>query len=242
MAEKTRGIVLRALKYDDQSLIVDMFTEQSGVVPFLVRLPRSRKATVRAVQFRPLTLLQLDYDYRQRAVLQRLRDVQIGYVYTSLPYEPVKAGIALFLAEFLYYALRREAANPLLYAYLDHSLQWLDRCNGDMANFHLVFITRLTRFLGFYPNVESYCGGDYFDLQNGCFTALRPCHNACLEPEEAALVPLLIRMRYATMDRFVLNRHHRNRYLEVLNAYYRLHIPDFPDLKSLGVLSQVFGG
>lgn len=242
MAEKTRGIVLRALKYDDRSLIVDIFTEQSGVVPFLVRLPRSRKATMRSVLFRPLTLLRIDYDYRQRATLQRLRDVQLDYVYASLPYEPVKGGIALFLAEFLYYALRREAANPLLYAYLDYSLQWLDRCNGSIANFHLVFITRLTRFLGFYPNVDAYRSGDYFDLQNGCFAPSRPYHNACIEPEEAAHIPLLIRMRYATMHRFVLNRYHRERYLEVLNAYYRLHIPDFPDLKSLDVLSQVFGG
>lgn len=240
MAEKTRGIVLRALKYDDSSLIVDVFTEQNGIVPFLIRLPRSRKVAIRSVFFRPLTLLQLDYDFRPRSALQRLRDVQTDYVYTTLPYHPVKAAVALFLAEFLYRTLRRESANALLYAYLDYSLQWFDRCAGDFASFHLVFMTRLTRFLGFYPNVEGYKQGDYFDLQNGCFTSVRPFHNACLDPEEASLVPLLMRMHYATMGKFALNRHHRNRYLEVLNSYYRLHIPDFPELKSQEVLRQVF--
>ena len=44
-----------------------------------------------------------------------------------------------------------------LFAYLIHSIRWLDECeNRSFANFHLVFLMRLSRFLGLYPNVDDY--------------------------------------------------------------------------------------
>lgn len=239
-SERTRGLVLRTVKYGDSSLITDVFTETGGVRSFVVRLPRTGKGSVRGSLFRPLCWIEFDYEYRPKVALQKMRDVHLCFSYSSLPYEPFKSAIALFLAEFLYWALRHEACNPPLFTYIYNSLQWLDRCEGGYANFHLVFVTRLTRFLGFYPNTEGYCRGDFFDMQNACFTGRRPFHSAYLEEKEAALVPLMMRMRYDTMHKFVFSRVQRNRYLVIINDYYRLHIPDFPELKSWEVLKEVF--
>jgi len=47
-------------------------------------------------------------------------------------------------------------------------------------------------------------------------------------------------MNYDTMRFFAMNRLERGRYLEVLDEYYRLHVPEFPELKSLDVLKEVF--
>lgn len=240
MLEKTRGIVLHTLKYSDSSLIVDVYTELLGTTSFMVRIPKSRKAALKSVFFQPLSLLELDCDFRLKVSLQKIKDVRVCYAYSSVPYHPYKSSMALFLAEFLYRALRQEVQNKPLFAYLFYSIQWLDRSLDHFSNFHLVFITRLTRFLGFYPNVEEYRSGDYFDMQNGRFCSCQPFHNAYLKPEEAARIPLIMRMNYDTMHLFVMNRIERNRYLEVLNDYYRLHVPDFPELKSLEILRQLF--
>ena len=148
--------------------------------------------------------------------------------------------MALFLAEFLCRALKHEADNGPLFSYVLYSLEWLDASERAFSNFHLVFITRLTRFLGFYPNVEAWHEGDFFDMANACFVPSRPLHHACLEPREAALIPLFMRMNYDSMRFFAMNRLERERYLEVLNEYYRLHIPEFPALKSPEVLKEVF--
>ncbi len=240
MPEKTLGVVLRSLKYDDNSLIVDIYTATRGMVSFMVKLPKSRKAAVKGVFFRPLSILELDFDYRQKAALQRIRDVCFAYAYQSLPYDPYKSAMALFLAEFLCRALKHEADNGPLFSYVLYSLEWLDASERAFSNFHLVFITRLTRFLGFYPNVEAWHEGDFFDMANACFVPSRPLHHACLEPREAALIPLFMRMNYDSMRFFAMNRLERERYLEVLNEYYRLHIPEFPALKSPEVLKEVF--
>ncbi len=37
-----------------------------------------------------------------------------------------------------------------------------------------------------------------------------------------------MRMNYDSMRFFAMNRLEQERYLEVLNEYYRLHIPSFP--------------
>ena len=59
MLQKTVGIVLHVLKYNDTSNIVEMYTELSGRASFLVTVPRSKKATVKSVLFQPLALIPL---------------------------------------------------------------------------------------------------------------------------------------------------------------------------------------
>ncbi len=240
MLQKTTGIVLHTLKYNDTSNIVDIYTRQNGRASFLVPLPRSRKAAVKSVLFQPLSIIEFEADFRPNATLYRIKEAKPLHPFRSLPYDPYKSSIAMFLAEFLYRALREEAENAPLFAYLEHSICWLDECERSCPNFHLVFLMRLSRFLGLYPNTEDYSNGDFFDLMNACFTPLQPSHSAFLRPDEASRINLLLRMNYETMHLFAMNRTECNRCLTIINDYYRLHLPDFPVLKSLEVLQELF--
>lgn len=240
MLQKTTGIVLRTVKYNDASVIVDLFTEQQGRVSYLVKLPRTKKNPLRSVFFQPLSVLEYESDFRSRLNLQRMSEVRLLYMFRSLPYDPYKSAIALFLAEFLSYALHEEMENAPLFAYLFHSVQWLDGCERMAANFHLVFLMRLSRFLGLYPNVENYRTGDFFDLRAACFSDRQPLHNDFVRPDEAARLGKLMRMNYETMHLFTMSRAERNRCVEIILAYYRLHMPGFPELKSLEVLRELF--
>ena len=51
-----------------------------------------------------------------------------------------------------------------------------------------------------------------------------------------------MRVNYATMHLVKMSRTERNRCVELIVKYYRLHQPDFPELKSLPVLKEVFLG
>ncbi len=241
MLQKTRGIVLHTLKYNDASMIVDMYTDLMGRASFLVPIPRSKKALVKSVLFRPLAFIEFEADYRPNATLHRVKEAKTFYPFSSIPYDPYKSSIAFFLAEFLYRAVREEAENHPLFAYLQYSITWLDECKENFSNFHLVFLMRLSRFLGLYPNLEEYHEGDYFDLLNACFTSSRPLsHSSYILPEEAVRLRRLMRMNYETMHLFAMSRSDRARCLTIINDYYRLHLPDFPVLKSLEVLKELF--
>lgn len=241
MFQKITGVVLHTLKYNDSSNIVDIYTREEGRMSFLVKIPRSKKSGVRSVLFQPLAIVELEADVRPNTSLHRVKEVKSLYPFSSLPYHPYKSSIAMFLAEFLFRALKEEAPNVPLFIYLQHSILWLDECGErSFVNFHLVFLMRLSRFLGLYPNVDDYVPGCYFDMLNACFTPLLPTGGTFLKPEEASRIRLLLRMNYDTMHLFQMNRMERNRCLMVINDYYRLHLPDFPILKSLDVLKELF--
>lgn len=241
MLEKTKGIVLHSLRFNDESIIVDILTENRGTVPFLVRVPKGKKGNVKVQLLRPLTLVGLEMDFRVNHNLQRLRNVYVEEPYESIPYEPMKSVVALFLGEILYHALKNEDRNEPLFRFLTYSLHWFDAAVSDYANFHLALLIKLTRYLGFWPNCEGRGHLDFFDLQDASFTPFRPVHGQCLNAEESEWVPRFLKMNYATMRLFKMNRRQRDYVLDVLCRYYRLHIPDFPEVKSLEILKEIVG-
>ena len=255
MLTKTEAIVLHSLKYGESKMIVDMFTRQHGRLSFVVGLPKTARSRLKKQYFQPFTLLTIECDVRPRLQLQKLADASILAPLPTLLGDPSKLAISLFLSEFLYYALRGEQQNEPLFDYLVSSIEWLDGQTSGYANFHLAFLMHVSRFLGFYPNLDEGSQGsteegrrrgtrvrptDYFDLRAATFCAAPPLHRDFLMPEEAAMLRLMMRMDYATMHLFRMNRTQRNRCIEVALLFYRLHLPDFPELRSLDVLRELW--
>ena len=240
MLTKTSAIVIRSMKYGESKMIIDLLTQTEGRVSVIVNVPQSSKGRVKKHFFQPMTILDVELDIRPKAQLQKLRDVRIAVPYISLTTDPRKLSVALFLAEFLYYATRGERDNPLLFGYISSGLQWLDTCTEQFANFHLVFMMRLTRFIGFYPNIEDYHEGDYFDLRASCFCRFAPLHTDYLVPEDAMLIQPLMRMKYESMHLFHLSHQQRNRMVEIILRYYQLHVPSFGELQSLDVVRELW--
>lgn len=240
MMTKTKAIVLRSVKYADNSLIVDMLSERCGRVSFMVRLSKSPKGKFRRNLFMPLTILEVDFELKQTSSLSRMKDVHLVMPLPSLMTHPYKMSIGMFLSEFLVYATRDESDNIPLYNYVENSLLWLDGVRDKFSNFHLVFMIRMTRFVGFLPYTEDYHDGDYFDMLNGSFCAKAPMHSHFLPPDDASKIGLLMRLGYPTMHLCAMTRQERNRCMDVILEYYRLHVPGFPELKSHHVLKELF--
>ena len=130
-------------------------------------------------------------------------------------------------------SFHREPESPL-------RLLWYDTAREGTANFHLVFLMHLSRFLGFFPNLETYHRGWYFDMENSTFQPIPPAHSHFLHPADASYLPLLLRLTPSSMKTIALSGQERSRLLALIIEYYRLHVADFPELKSLDVLHEVF--
>ena len=241
MLVKTKAIVLSSLRYGESQMIVDMFTESHGRLSFMQRIPRTSRSGVKKQFFQPLTLLAIEFDFRQSQKLQRVREASVSSPFVSLPFDAFKLSIALFIAEFTDYCTRSEQSNPPLFQFIWNSVRWLDACTDGFANFHIIYMLHLTRFIGFYPNLDDDSDDSCFDMRAGCFVAHVPVHSDFLKPEEAHKIRLLMRLNYTTMRLLSLSRSERNRIVEVILQYYRLHQPGFPEMKSLLVLTQLFG-
>lgn len=236
----TKAIVLRTIRYSDSRLVVSLFTESHGMVSALVRIARGGRLGGRGALWQLLNILDISMEYRPTADFQKLGEVSMSSPWKDLPYHPVKASISMFLADFLYHSIKEEGENRPLFEFLSNSLTWLDEADGVVADFHLLLMLRMTRFIGILPGVEGYAKGKVYDLKSSGYTAQLPIHGQYLCPERAAWIPLLLGMDYSQMRHLRLNRAERRNMLEVLLLYYRLHVPAFGELQSIDVLRELF--
>ncbi len=148
MPTSSEGIVLRKIAYSSSSSIVTIYTHAFGQTPFMVR--GIGKKGGRSAALQPLTRVVLVCNFREKNQVQTLTSLELKSESSQI-LNPLKASIALFLAEILLKSLREESADQELYEFLDSSIDYFvnDRFS---PNFHLVFLLKLCRFFGFFPS------------------------------------------------------------------------------------------
>lgn len=239
MHHKTRGIVLHSTAYNDINAITLIYTEEFGPVSYLTAIKPGKKNRIPKSLFYPMSVLDMEVDHQNLRQIQRIKEARSAVFLTNILSNPIKVSISLFLAEFLSKILRELEPNTLLFDFLVQSLQILDLTENGYSNFHLVFLIKLSRFLGFYPNSEN-TNGIYFDMKNGEFVHFKP-HNQHLNLPESTVFRLLLRMDYKNMSSFRFSSNDRQMIISRILDYYRIHLVDFPPLKSLDILHEVFG-
>lgn len=240
MLSKTQGIVLHAIPYNDTYAIIYIYTEAFGRSSYLVSRTRGRKSSVTKALFIPLSPLEMEVEHQNKRDLHRVREARLCFPINSLCGDPVKSALGLFLSEVLYRVVRDTEPDPRLFNYLYESIHLLEYVDRGVANFHLVFLLGLLQFLGIFPNTESYRPGSYFDMLNGVFADRIPMHRHFLNPEESAFFNRLLRIRFENMSLYGFSRRERSDILHRILEYYHLHLPDFPEIKSLAILQSLF--
>ena len=240
MLYKTRGIVLNSLPYSDKYAITLIFTEEFGRALYLTSQSKSRRSNVPRSLFHPLAILDIEAEHKNLRDIHRIKEIKIHTPLFSLLTDPVKSTLSIFLAELISKVIREEQANRLLFDYLLHSIQVLELTKVSPSNFHLVFMIHLCRFLGIYPDSTCYQKGMYFDMLNGIFSINKPVHNHFLSQQECFALFNLMRISYVNMHKFRLSSRERQVIINRILEYYRIHLGDYPEIKSFGVLHNVF--
>lgn len=240
MLHKTRGIVLRTVNYSDTSIITKIYTEEFGVQSYLIKGAKRKNASIKANLFQPLSLLELVVYKKEQKKLQLLKEAGVEIHFKSIPNDPAKTSILFFINEILLKCLQEEENNPELFSFLHESMQTLESAEKNISNFYLIFLVRLSRFLGFYPQGKSSETNLFFDLQEGGFTQTEPLHPDFLERENSGLLGKLLLSNYYSMDTLIFSGKERKKLLDILLRFYHLHLSNMGSIASHKVLEQVF--
>ena len=229
MLYKTRGIVLNFVKYRETSIVTRIYTEDFGLQSYIVNSVRgsNRKGRSKISFFQPLTLLDLVVYYKKTAGLTRISDIRCAEPYQTIPYHVTKSSIALFVTEILNKSLKEEEGDKELFSFIQQSLLVFDHMETGYENFHLQFMLKLSRYLGFIPQSAS----DFF-AQVYQFVG-KP---AGMQDEEQALGWLLA-SQYTGHS--LISRTMRQQLLSDMIRFYQLHVANFGEVKSLTVLREV---
>ncbi|MBB4037308.1 DNA repair protein RecO (recombination protein O) [Dysgonomonas hofstadii] len=240
MLYKTKGLVLNTINYNDKYVLVQVFTESFGRVTYMVSKAKGRNSKAPRSLFSPLAVLDLEVEHQASRDIQRVREARSEFYLYDISADLSKTSMAFFLSEFLSRVLRDTNDSQLLFSFLEQSVQILEMTDKSIANYHLIFMLKLSHFLGFYPNLEEYRENDLFDMINGEFVSFQPLHRHFLNRYDSKALSMLARISYENMHKFAFSRHDRLNIINRMLEYYRLHLYDFPALKSLDILHELF--
>jgi DNA repair protein RecO (recombination protein O) len=240
MLQKSRAIILHAYRYGESSLIVHAYTEAWGRTAFLLKGVRKSRKNQRSSMFQPLYLLDLDVYYRENREMQWIRDASFSGVATVHEQDITKSTQAIFISEVLMKTIGEEERNPALFSFLEHTSAWLFSSGKASPSFHLFFLFKLSRYLGFYPRYNYSEANRFFNIASGSFSSLPDR----LDAQQETLLGLqwkeCFQCDYNSDFQAFNNHEKRNLFLDSLLAFYRLHHHSMRELKSLDVLRTVF--
>jgi DNA repair protein RecO (recombination protein O) len=239
MLHKTRGIVFKTTDYGETSVIVQIFTEKFGLQSYIINAVKKPRAKISRNMLQPLHLLDMVVYHKNTGQVQRIAELKNSPVLQTIPYDVIKSSLVLFLNEVLYKAVRQQAADENMFDFIFNSIEWLDNQTEGLANFHLLFLTRLTRFLGFSPN--QIANADYFDMKNGVFSKYKPEGFSYLSPPHTQNFYNLLQSSFENIRQLKFNNDERRYLVQKLLDYYALHIEGFGNIRSHEVLEEVLG-
>jgi len=223
MLQKTSGIVISQIKYQESSLIVKIYTEAFGLKSYIINSVRTKSSKTKAAYFRPLSLLDMVVYNKANSSIQRISEIKSLYTFSTLYYDKNKILIGIFIAEALSKTLKEEHPDPDLFTFLVNSFILLDKVENDYANFPLFFLLKLSAYLGFVPSsVQDF----YINLPGAQLSA----------EEETILDKFLAADNY--QETVITNTIRRN-LIKVMIDFYSVHFDNFKNLNSFEIIKEI---
>ena len=240
MLQTVQGVVLRALKYSESSIIFDLYTRQMGLQSFIVSGVRKAKSKMPAGFFQVTSMLEVVAYVKQNDSLSRVKEARPAHHYQKIPFDTMRRSIALFMAEILQKSLRDQESNELLYTFIERAFLQLDQLEITPKNHHLLFMLELSSYLGFHPNGRWSEHLPFLHLVKGVFSD-RSDGMYTLTSETSKMISGCIACDFSSGTELPISRSQRQQMLEALILFYRYHLDHFKEVKTHQIFSEVLG-
>ena len=231
MTESTSGICLHYYKYSESSVVAKIFTEKFGLKSFVLNGIRSKKSKNKLNLLQALNIVQLEVTNNNKRQLQYVKEINKSDKFASNILDMNKRFITLFISEILLKVLVDSEKSDSIYAFILDSIFMINEKGKLSKNFSILFLTKLSSYLGFYPNSENF-EKKYFNLETGEFS--NQLSNYCLCDENKKYFALLL--NDIEIDIPYTNRKELLKYLQ---KYYSLHHYNIDNLKSYDVIESL---
>ena len=237
MLIKTRGIIFKAIKYSETSLIMDIYTEEKGLQKYIISGVRNKRSKVKTGLLQVATLVDMVAYFRDNNSMNRIKEIKAAQIYQSIPFDLMKGTISLFMIELAQKTIKEEESNPDLFNFLFSQFAGLDELENIDPNFHLYYMLDLSRYLGFFPGGNWSETTPWLNMKDGNFTQEEPLHQYAFDKNLSEQVGLLMKRKAVKLTRL-----ERQKIVQKLIDYYRIHIESFNGLNTHAILKEVLEG
>lgn len=237
MLHKTKGIVLKTTKYSETSIITKVYTEKFGLQTYIINGVRSTKSKGKSAHYRHGNILDMVVYHKESGNIFHVNEVRMDVVYTQIPFDIIKSASLLFCVELLLKTIKEEESNSSLFQFLYHAFIFLDETKGSLANYHLIFMLQLSKYLGFFPDDTP---GIFFYLQEGNFQQNPSSSSVSMNAPLSSALRKLLHTDFPAAQQLHMDYIIRKELLQKLLMYYSLHIDHFGEMHSPEILEEIF--
>jgi DNA repair protein RecO (recombination protein O) len=187
---------------------------------------RAKKAKKKLGLFQPLQLLNINATHITKNSLQYISEIALEHAQITDGIDMKKNFLSIFVAEVISKVLLETEKDKELFKFiweLKIDLNSLEQIN---PNFALIFLIRLSEYLGFSPSKEEI-NGVYFNMELGQFTNNKQQLNYNVEKDNSIYLRELLKNKNINIP-----YQNRNQILLHLIQYYELQHHELKNMTS----------
>ncbi|MBN8704133.1 MAG: DNA repair protein RecO [Bacteroidetes bacterium] len=242
MLATTESIVLSSLSYTDSSIIVKLYTKEFGFVSGYAKGIHGKKSKTKANIFQPASIIDVVYYSKENNSLKNIKEAKINFPYAEIPFHPIKSAIVFFSTEFFQKIIKESEPNFRLYDFVRFYFTSLDKRVNNYANFPILYLIKLSSYLGFSPFSNYSEETPIFNISEGMFVA-ENTQNRYLhlfaDIETSLLLHQLLQKTFRDIKDADIPHTKRGVLIELLLNYYSVHTGISINLKSIDIIKSV---
>ena len=237
---KTQAVVLNKVKYNDNSYIVNLFTNELGKIAVFVRIPKSRKSIIKPAMFFPLNIVDLEIGYKNSRSIQSLKDCTSAVSVFNICTDINRISIAQFISEIVVKTTRENQSDESLFKFLFNLVIYMEKKNNQCSNLHLLFMKEYARILGFEITNNYSEDTPYFSIREGMFLSVFKTEEESMDKESSSSLSDLLCLSIDNINSFKIEYNVRKEILLKILMYYSCHLDGFSGVNCYSVLNSVF--
>lgn len=237
MLQKERIIVLHTIKHSDTGIVVQCYGEKNGMEAFYFRV--SSKNKIAFSHLHRLNIIDV-VAYDNNSSMPTIKEIVPSSNLVRIRTDIFKSTIAIFMSELLLRSVREREGNPLLYSFLESSVNMLENMPGRSSNFHIYFMVHLCKLMGFMPTDNFTCNGMLFNPATASFETPALASTGLFSEKESLMLHNLMNTPAIELESIESNGALRMSFAKKMIEYISLHLGTSFEIKSLDILHEVF--
>jgi DNA repair protein RecO (recombination protein O) len=248
MLSKSQVIVLHTIKYGDNGIVLQCYSNTCGRQAVFLRVSARNKVVLSNLH--RLGILDI-VTWSNGSSMPTVKEMEPVVRLDSIRTNIYKNTIAIFLSELLVKCIKESEANLQLYQFLVSSISVLEHMDGMIANFHIHFLVHLSKMLGFMPVDNFSAANPLFDIHSARFVGASYANSAgsansagrnadCFPAVESELLHTVLNTPAIECSGIRCSGEVRLAFAKQMIKYLSVHLGINFDMKSLDVLHEVF--
>lgn len=237
---KTEAIVISKINYNENKNIVNLYTLEFGFVSVLMYVSSSAKNKASQKIIFPLNIIEVELDIKESREIQILKNCSASEIILSNFFIDInKACICQFISELISKTIKEKTKNTEMYYFLKEFVILLN-FSEKPSNYHLYFLSGYAKKLGFAIS-NNYCEAmPFFSFSDGMFIPVYKNSSESLDIKHGEIFSEILKLDKNTCEEFVINSYCKQLFLNSMLQYYRFHLNNNFELKSISIFNELF--